>query len=162
MYDSSTSFIRALDVVNVSTVRDLNLGDNIGTKQEPLVLNQKQQRVSSYDGYYKPVQGRPNLLVKDMAQVQQVIVEKPGGTVKSTGVVYTDFTSGSTQRNSFQGGCLECRNIPDATAVSVVVRTCCGIMTDFGRLMLSGIGPSETLSNFGIPSYVINENFGRK
>lgn len=36
-YDVSTAFIKALGAVNTPMVKALNLGDNIGAKQEPLV-----------------------------------------------------------------------------------------------------------------------------
>lgn len=36
------------------------------------------------------------------------------------------------------------------------------MITDASRLMLSGIGPQETLSKNGIPTYLVNENIGQK
>lgn len=96
VYDSSTAFIEALGSVNVSTVIDLNLGNNIGAKQEPLTLDAQQQRVSSYDGYYKPVRTRPNLIVRPLSQVQQVTLEMRDGSLAATGVVYSDMASGTT------------------------------------------------------------------
>ncbi|KAK5725136.1 hypothetical protein LTR17_013249 [Elasticomyces elasticus] len=94
VYDSSTAFIEALSSVNVSIVNDLNLWNNIGAKQEPLTLDTQQQRVSSYDGYYKPVRTRPNLTVRPLSQVQQVILEVRDGGLVATGVVYSDMVSG--------------------------------------------------------------------
>ncbi|KAK0822782.1 hypothetical protein LTR73_009045 [Friedmanniomyces endolithicus] len=96
VYDSSTAFIEALGSVNVSTVIDLNLGNNIGAKQEPLTLDAQQQRVSSYHGYYKPVRTRPNLIVRPLSQVQQVTLEMRDGSLAATGVVYSDMASGTT------------------------------------------------------------------
>lgn len=96
VYDSSTAFIEALGSVNVSIVEELNLGDNIGTKQEPLILDKQQARVSSYDGYYKPVRHRRNLLVVPRAQVSQIILEQGNDGLTATGVVYSDQPSGST------------------------------------------------------------------
>jgi choline dehydrogenase len=96
VYDSSTAFIEALDSVNVPIVRDLDTGDNIGAKQEPLVLDAQQQRVSSYDGYYKPVRNRANLLVKERSQVSQIILEERSTGLMATGVIYSDSLSGST------------------------------------------------------------------
>ncbi|KAK5674172.1 hypothetical protein LTS10_013069 [Elasticomyces elasticus] len=96
VYDSSTAFIEALGSVNVPIVNDLNLGNNIGTKQEPLILNRQQQRVSSYDGYYKPVRSRPNLTVRPLSQVSQVILEQQNGSLTATGVVYSDMQGGAT------------------------------------------------------------------
>lgn len=96
VYESSTGFIEALGSVNVPTVQDLDLGDNIGAKQEPLVLDAKQQRVSSYDGYYKPIASRENLIVSTLSQVQQIILKKENGGLKATGVVYMDKLSGAT------------------------------------------------------------------
>jgi choline dehydrogenase len=96
VYDSSTAFIKALSAVNVPVVKDLNLGNNTGAKQEPLVLSEDEARVSSYDGYYKPVEGRPNLTVKPMSMVQQLLLEKQGGGLTATGVIYSDISSGKT------------------------------------------------------------------
>ncbi|KAK1035428.1 hypothetical protein LTR74_018884, partial [Friedmanniomyces endolithicus] len=55
-----------------------------------------QQRVSSYDGYYKPVRTRPNLIVRPLSQVQQVTLEMRDGSLAATGVVYSDMASGTT------------------------------------------------------------------
>ena len=77
-------------------MRELNLGDNIGAKQEPLVLSKDQHRVSSYDGYYKPISNRPNLTVKPMSMVQQVLLEKRTNGLTATGVIYSDMSTGST------------------------------------------------------------------
>ena len=39
---------------------------------------------------------RPNLHVRPMSPVQQVILEKEGDIVKATGAVYIDYASGQT------------------------------------------------------------------
>ncbi|KAK0856662.1 hypothetical protein LTR87_017904 [Friedmanniomyces endolithicus] len=144
VYDSSTAFIEALSGVNVSIVNDLNLGNNIGTKQEPLVLNGQQQRVSSYDGYYKPVRNRPNLTVRPLSQVQQVILEQQNDSLTATGVVYADMQGGMTV---------------NITASKEVILSA-GVFQTPQLLMLSGIGPQQTLRKFGIPEYLENENVG--
>ncbi|KAK0303168.1 hypothetical protein LTR82_017642 [Friedmanniomyces endolithicus] len=145
VYDSSTAFIEALGSVNVSTVIDLNLGNNIGAKQEPLTLDAQQQRVSSYDGYYKPVRTRPNLIVRPLSQVQQVTLEMRDGSLAATGVVYSDMASGTTL---------------NVTASKEVILSA-GVFQTLQLLMLSGIGPQETLQSFGISEYLVNENVGR-
>jgi choline dehydrogenase len=96
VYESSTAFIEALNGVNVTTVTELNLGVNIGAKQEPLTLNAEQQRVSSYNSYYQPIRDRPNLVVSPRSPVQQIILEKHNGSIIATGVVYSDLNSGET------------------------------------------------------------------
>ncbi|KAK3629309.1 hypothetical protein LTR56_013032 [Elasticomyces elasticus] len=145
VYDSSTAFIEALGSVNVSIVIDLNLGDNIGAKQEPLTLDAQQQRVSSYDGYYKPVRTRPNLTVRPLSQVQQVILEMRDGALVATGVVYADMVFGTTV---------------NVTASKEVILSA-GVFQTPQLLILSGIGPQETLQNYGIPQHLVNENVGR-
>jgi choline dehydrogenase len=96
VYDSSTAFIEALNSINVPTVQDLNLGRNVGGKQEPLVLSAQQERVSSYEGYYQPVAHRKNLVLKTLSQVQQIILDKKDGELTATGVVYMDMQTGAT------------------------------------------------------------------
>lgn len=96
VYYSSTAFVEALGAVDVSIVQNLNLGNNIGAKQEPVVLNGKQQRVSSYDGYYQPVKACPNLTVRPMCTVERIILEQRETGLMATGVIYTDLISGST------------------------------------------------------------------
>ncbi|KAK5710951.1 hypothetical protein LTR15_012745 [Elasticomyces elasticus] len=145
VYNSSTAFIEALGSVNVSTVFDLNLGNNIGAKQEPLTLDAQQQRASSYDGYYKPVRTRPNLTVRPLSQVQQVILEMRDGALAASGVVYSDMVSGLTLNVS----------------ASKEVILSAGVFQTPQLLMLSGIGPQETLQNFGISEILVNENVGR-
>ncbi|KAI5361819.1 Putative glucose-methanol-choline oxidoreductase, FAD/NAD(P)-binding domain superfamily [Septoria linicola] len=127
VYDSSTALIEAL------------------AAQEPLVLDAHQQRVSAYDGYFKPVRGRPNLVVRPLSQVQSVILEQRNGSLTATGVVLSDYASGQTQ---------------NITACKEVVLSA-GTFQTPQMLMLSGIGPEETLSEFGIQQYVINKNVGR-
>lgn len=83
-------------LTTVLSVKELNGGINIGAKQEPLTMDTKFRRSSSYDNYYKQSQGRPNLRVLEMSPVQQIIVEETGGAVKASGVVYTDYASGQT------------------------------------------------------------------
>ncbi|KAK4898335.1 hypothetical protein LTR49_027817 [Elasticomyces elasticus] len=128
VYDSSTAFIEALGSVN-----------------EPLILNRQQQRVSSYDGYYKPVRSRPNLTVRPLSQVSQVILEQQNGSLTATGVVYSDMQGGATV---------------NITASKEVILSA-GVFQTPQLLMLSGIGPQETLRKFGIPMYLGNENVGQ-
>ncbi|EON66192.1 hypothetical protein W97_05585 [Coniosporium apollinis CBS 100218] len=142
---ASTAFIEALGAVGVPTVNELNLGDNVGAKQEPLTLDARQQRSSAYDGYYKPVRNRPNLTVLPLATVRQVITEMRNLSLTATGVVFADQTSGSTM---------------NVTARKEVILSA-GTFQTPQLLMLSGIGPQETLQEFGIPQSLINENVGR-
>ncbi|KAJ9641333.1 hypothetical protein H2199_005303 [Coniosporium tulheliwenetii] len=142
---ASTAFIEALGAVGVPTVNELNLGDNVGAKQEPLTLDARQQRSSAYDGYYKPVRNRPNLTVLPLATVRQVITEMRNLSLTATGVVFADQTSGSTM---------------NVTARKEVILSA-GTFQTPQLLMLSGIGPQETLQKFGISQSLVNENVGR-
>ncbi|KAL1581798.1 hypothetical protein WHR41_09478 [Cladosporium halotolerans] len=145
VYGSSTAFLEAPSAVNVSTVFDLNLGDNIGAKQEPLVLDKRQQRLSSYDSYYKPARNRTNLAVMQLAQVHKLMLERQNGSLVATGVVFTDSTSG---------------HILNVNASKGVILSA-GVFQTPQLLMLSGLGPQETLQEMGISEYLINENTGR-
>lgn len=127
-------------------MNELNLGDNVGAKQEPLTLDARQQRSSAYDGYYKPVRDRPNLTLLPLATVRQVITEMRNLSLTATGVVFADQTSGSTI---------------NVTARKEVVLSA-GTFQTPQLLMLSSIGPQETLQEFGIPQSLINENVGRQ
>lgn len=128
----------------MATAQELNLGNNIGAKQEPLTLDAEQRRVSAYDGYYKPVRNRTNLSVMPLAQVRQIILEKSNDITIATGVVFTDSKSGS---------------VMNVTATKEVILSA-GVFQTPQLLMLSGIGPEQTLQEFGIPIYHVNKHVG--
>ena len=83
--------------IGVDIVEDLNLGNNIGAKQEPFTIDANMQRSSSYDNYYKRSKHRKNLHVKSLSPVQRVAFEQKGGDLVATGVIYTDAESGMTR-----------------------------------------------------------------
>lgn len=80
-----------------------------------------------------------------LAQARQIILEMKNGTLIATGVVFTDSISG---------------NVMNITATKEVILSA-GVFQTPQLLMLSGIGPQQTLQQFGIPAYHTNENIGR-
>jgi choline dehydrogenase-like flavoprotein len=80
----------------VCSVQELNGGNNIGAKQEPLTIDSKYQRSSSYDNYYMQAKDRPNLKVNTFSPTQQLILEESSGKLTATGVVYIDYVGGRT------------------------------------------------------------------
>ena len=118
----------------------------MGAKQEPLTIDTKFHRSSAYDNYYMAAAGRSNLKVLTYAPVQRLILEQQGSSIVTTGVIYTDYASGSTI---------------NVTATKEVIMSAGSIQTP-QLLLLSGIGPASTLTNSGISAYVVNENVGMK
>jgi len=94
VYPASTAFIEALGSIGVPIVQDLDLGNNTGTKQEPLTLDARQQRSPPCDAYFKPVRNRVNLSVLANAPVRQINFENRNASLSATGVVFTDHTLG--------------------------------------------------------------------
>ncbi|KAK3045695.1 hypothetical protein LTR09_012755 [Extremus antarcticus] len=80
-----------------------------------------------------------------MSMVQQVLLEKRTNGLTATGVIYSDMSTGSTL---------------NVTASKEVILSA-GVFQTPQLLMLSGIGPQDTLATFGIEPYLINENIGR-
>lgn len=144
-YPASVAFIEALGSLGVPVTEELNLGNNIGAKQALMTMDASQQRSSTYDNYYKLAKDRPNLTVRSLASVSQLIIEgKESGPV-ANGVIYTDGPSGATT---------------NVTATKEVVMSA-GTFQTPQLLMLSGIGPRKTLDQFGIMPYVVNDNVGQ-
>ncbi|KAK5936777.1 hypothetical protein PMZ80_010896 [Knufia obscura] len=143
--ESSVSFIEAIGAIGVEPVQELTLGTNVGIKQIPNTITSDYQRSSSYNNYFEQAKSRPNLELRMLSQVRQIILEQQGSNFVATGVVYTDLAGGST------------RNI---TAKKEVILSA-GCHQTPQLLMLSGIGPQEILSTNGIPIYVANPNVGQ-
>ena len=144
-YIGSEAFVESMSAIGVLVVDDLNNGTNIGAKQEPLTMDSRYRRSSSYDSYYMQAKGRPNLKVLPFSPVQQVILERNGGDVTATGVVYTDYASGMTL---------------NATASKDVIMSAGSFQTP-QLLMLSGIGPADTLTKVGVELYVDSQGVGK-
>jgi choline dehydrogenase-like flavoprotein len=89
--------LNILQITNkICSVEELNGGNNTGAKQEPLTMNTKFQRSSSYDNYYQQAKGSSNLKVLTFSPVQQLILTESTEGVTTTGVVYVDYASGQT------------------------------------------------------------------
>ena len=144
-YPGGEAFVESLSAINVSVVEELNAGVNVGAKQEPLTMDTSYHRSSSYNNYYMQAKSRSNLKVLPFSPVQQLILEQSGSSVTATGVVYLDYASGQTF---------------NATANKEVIMSAGSIQTP-QLLMLSGIGPAETLAKVGVQLYVGNDNIGK-
>ena len=142
----ASAFVDSLGAIGVEPTNELNAGNNVGAKQEPLTIDTKFHRSSAYDNYYMAAVGRSNLKVLTYAPVQRLILEQQGSDIITTGVVYTDYASGSTM---------------NVTATKEVIMSAGSIQTP-QLLLLSGIGPASTLTKSGIQAYIENENVGMK
>jgi len=95
VYDSAYAFVEAMSDIGVPYNPELNAGHNVGAKRETYAFDGS-KRVSAYDGYYVPVQGRSNLRVVTYGQVQQLLLSQ-NGTKAATGIVYVDTSTGMTK-----------------------------------------------------------------
>lgn len=141
----SSAFVESLGAIGVQPINDLNMGKNVGAKQEPLTLDTAFHRNSAYDNYYKQAMHRPNLHVLTGSPVQQIILTKEGSSTKATGVVYNDYASGANTNAS----------------CSKEIILCAGAIQSPQLLMVSGVGPALELAANGIQTYVDNENVGK-
>jgi choline dehydrogenase len=92
----SEAFVESLGSIGIFPTDDLNLGNNVDAKQEPLTVDDHSQRSSAYDSYYQQAIQRSNLHVLPLSPVQQIILTEQNSSVIATGVVYNDYQSGST------------------------------------------------------------------
>jgi choline dehydrogenase len=144
--ESCVGFIEACpEAANIPIVEDLNTGNNTGVKQGTGTLDDKFRRSSSYDAYYEPIKGRENLDVLYYAPVQHLIFDKDRETPKAKGAAFIDHPTGYVYQ---------------VTAAKEVIVSM-GAFHSPQLLMVSGIGPSGQLEDFGIEPVVINENVGQ-
>ncbi|KAK5948501.1 hypothetical protein OHC33_010535 [Knufia fluminis] len=142
---SSAAFVDGLAAQNITPVTvELNSGNNVGAKQEPLTIDAMFQRSSSFDNYYQQAKSRPNLKVLTLAAVRQIMISQNGPALAATGVVYMDQNTGM---------------VMNATANKEVILSAGSIQTP-QLLMLSGIGPSQELQKNGIDIMLDNPNIG--
>jgi choline dehydrogenase-like flavoprotein len=133
---ASRDFIEAIDDLGIAPiVEDLNLGNNIGTKQQPLTMDKLQQRSSSYDSYFMQAQNRTNLDVVPYGLVQQILTTGNGSDISVTGVYLSSQSTGQV--------------ITVSARKEVIVSG--GAFQSPQLLMLSGIGPADELAKYGIP-----------
>ena len=144
-FPGGEAFVESLSAINVSIVDELNDGINVGVKQELYTMDASFHRSSSYDNHYMQAKDRSNLKVLPSSPVQQIILEQQGSSVIATGVVFVDYASGVTF---------------NATATKEVIMSAGSFQTP-QLLMLSGIGPAETLAKVGVQLYVGNDNIGK-
>lgn len=92
---ASFSFIEAVAGVGLAPiVDDLNLGNNVGVKQEPLTIDSKQARSSSFAGYFQQAMNWTNLDVLTYATVSNIIIAGNSSDLRAYGVVATLQSTG--------------------------------------------------------------------
>ncbi|KAF9884896.1 hypothetical protein FE257_000963 [Aspergillus nanangensis] len=143
---SNPAFIEACSSIGIPIVKDLNSGSGVGAKQGTAAVAPQYRRGSAYD-FYEHARGRPNLKVMHDAPAQRLVFDSPHGkgSPRCTGVVFMDNIEGVFRT---------------AAAKKEVILSL-GAVQSPQLLMVSGIGPRETLTSAGIPPLVANENIGQ-
>jgi choline dehydrogenase len=121
------AFVTALASSGVPVSGDLSGAEQEGVAWHDLAIAHG-ERVSSADGYLRPVIGRPNLTVETDSLVTGLAVR--GG--RCTGVQYTGGAG------------------PATAEASAEVILCAGAIGSAQLLLLSGIGPASQLRGLGI------------
>ena len=130
------AFVAAAQALGYPRNDDFN-----GSAQEGVGFYQSYQdhgvRVNSAGAYLNDaVRARPNLTLESFALATAVVLEKPGGAWRATGVAYEDLRGGG--------------RVPRTATAAREVLVSCGTMDSPKLLMLSGIGPGEELRKHGI------------
>lgn len=128
IHPAVTDFIESTRRLGVPLLDDLEAGDNDGVGLSQFNIR-KGVRQSSYDVYVKPVEGRPNLVVRPNVHVRRIQFD--GHT--ATGVELTE--SGLT------------RSVQATREVVVAA----GALQSPHLLMLSGVGDGDMLRDHGVP-----------
>ncbi|KAK2756245.1 hypothetical protein FQN54_005653 [Arachnomyces sp. PD_36] len=143
--ETCVGFIRACEAANIPIVNELNTGNGTGVKQGTGNLDSRYKRSSSYDGYYKQAANRTNLNVLFNSPVSRIVFDDIDGTPTATAVEFTDESTSLVHR---------------ITAKKEVIVSM-GAFNSPQLLMLSGVGPSSELDEFGIEPVVVNDNIGQ-
>ncbi|HEX7380694.1 MAG TPA: GMC family oxidoreductase N-terminal domain-containing protein [Nevskiaceae bacterium] len=125
----SMAFVRAGQAIGLPYVNDFNGADQQGVGFFQTTTTVRGRRASTSQTYLKAVRGSAHLDVVTDALVQRVVIEKG----RATGVVYK--TRGGTQETAH---------------AKVEVLIAAGAIGTPKVLMLSGVGPAEQLTQFGI------------
>lgn len=151
---SNPSFMKALEAINVTVVKDQNSGSPVGIKQGTMTLDENWHRSSSYDSYYMAARNRTNIVVLPRAIVARIIFDTKGEMTYSTtntssevhavGVTFIDNESGVFH---------------NVSCTKEVILAAGAFHSPF-ILKQSGIGPVEELERYGINVVVPNENVG--
>ncbi|KAK1975635.1 GMC oxidoreductase [Colletotrichum cereale] len=143
---SGVGFIEAAaDALQIPIVKDQNVGNSTGVKQGTGHLDGNFMRSSSYDSYLKQALGRPNLDVLYSAPVWKVSFDTSAAKPRANGVAFMDHPTGA---------------VHEVKAKKEVVVSA-GAFNSPQLLMVSGVGPSGQLKEFGIDPVHINENIGQ-
>ncbi|OLN86760.1 Pyranose dehydrogenase 1-like protein 2 [Colletotrichum chlorophyti] len=143
---SGVGFIEAsADALQIPIVEDYNTGNSTGVKQGTGHLDSNFLRSSSYDSYLKKALGRDNLDVLYFAPVWKINFDESGETPRAEGVAFMDHPTGI---------------VHEVRAKKEVIVSA-GAFNSPQLLMVSGIGPSAQLEQFGIEPVLINENVGQ-
>ncbi|WYZ37073.1 hypothetical protein EsH8_II_000579 [Colletotrichum jinshuiense] len=143
---SGIGFIEAAsEALQVPIVEDYNTGNSTGVKQGTGHLDANFRRSSSYDSFLKKALGRKNLDVLYYAPVWKINFDESGDKPRAEGVAFMDHPTGF---------------VHEVKARKEVIVSA-GAFNSPQLLMVSGIGPSSQLEEFGIDPVVINENVGQ-
>jgi choline dehydrogenase len=128
----------AAEEIGIPKTPDFNTGDNEGSCYFP--VNQKRgRRWSAARGFLRPVLGRPNLRLETDVQVEAVLIEGK----RATGVRFRRGNEGVEARTKGE------------------VILCAGAIGSVQILQRSGVGPSDWLSELGVPMVHAAEGVGR-
>ncbi|KAF4313287.1 GMC oxidoreductase [Botryosphaeria dothidea] len=143
--ETDPAFVKACEAANIPIVEEFNNGNGVGVKQGTGTLTKELRRSSSYDSFYKQAQGRPNLDVLFCAPVTKIMTDNSTGATVAYGVSFID------QKTSL---------VHQVNATNEVIVSM-GTFHSPQLLMVSGMGPSDVLQEFGITPALIKENIGR-
>ncbi|KAK1472397.1 GMC oxidoreductase [Colletotrichum cuscutae] len=145
---SGIGFIEAAsEALQIPIVGDHNTGNSTGVKQGTGHLDAGFMRSSSYDSYLKQAEGRKNLDVLHFAPVWKINFDQvEGKNPRAVGVAFMDHPTGI---------------VHEVRAKKEVIVSA-GAFNSPQLLMVSGVGPSSQLNEFGIEPVHINENIGQQ
>ncbi|ETI23368.1 hypothetical protein G647_05169 [Cladophialophora carrionii CBS 160.54] len=150
---SIDAFVESLPSIGIPISLDLNSGNNIGGKHELSTLDPlSQTRISSYTAFWNTVVGRSNFEAITFAVVEKILFRSADGKEGSSqpvayGVEYSTTINGQKRKQT-------------AYANKEVILSAGTIQTP-KVLMLSGIGPRQTLQDLEIPVVYDNEWVGK-
>ncbi|KAN0065088.1 hypothetical protein ACQY0O_001584 [Thecaphora frezii] len=147
----SAFLYRSLNELGVPSIRGFNKGKINGVQYNTCTIEPKTGQRSTSRAFYDGLKGRPNIKVFTQTQAGKVIFDKSGSKPRATQVTFKD-KSGLFGLVAGQEGVM--------TAKKEVILSG-GAFHSPQLLMLSGIGPKQHLSKFGIPVLVDSPNVGQ-
>lgn len=141
--------MQAAAAIGIYPTFDILSGNQTGAQHEISTFDSETQlRVSSYDSFYQEAKDRANFHVITYATAERVLFSNETDTPTVTGVMYQQYD---------KAGVLLHHNV----TVNKEVILSAGVFQSPQLLMLSGIGPRDTLNKHGIDVVVDNEAVGQ-